>query len=54
MLGALVRFDAEQDGCRPPALRDDEGLIRSSNPLERRCRILPKIGDRDDVGYLGH
>src|SRR5207245_167966 len=36
------------------ALRDDEGLSRSSNPLERRCRILPKIGDRDDVRYLGH
>src|SRR5713226_10779240 len=54
MLGALVRLDADHDGRRPPSLRDDEGLLRSANPLESRGRVLPEIGNRDDVKHLGH
>src|SRR5438094_5176734 len=52
--GALVRFDAEHDGRRPPSLCDDEGLLCRANPLESRRRMLSQIGDRDDVRHLGH
>src|SRR5207244_1687764 len=54
MLGALVRFNTEHDGRRPPSLCDDERLLSRTNPLESRGRILPEIGDRNDVRHLGH
>jgi hypothetical protein len=53
VLGALVRLDADHDGCRPPTLRNDEGLLGSAHPPQSRGGILPKIGHRDDVEDLG-
>jgi len=54
VLGALVRFNAEHDGRRSPSLCDDERLLCRTNPPESRGRILPEIGDWDDVRHPGH
>src|SRR5882672_10267314 len=54
VLPAFVFPDAQEDGCGPTALRDDQRLTRFLHAAEHIRDVVTQVGDRNHLGDARH